>query len=394
MVSEHLLYSGLAVYQEVHMSKNQDLTVYELERTLGIRAGVSKAPLAFRRCIEEYLESFCEVRIGDACALVPEPEELSGEVFMAIANPGEKLLASFRRTEEDYTYWSRRKKRTSAKALKGRNRNECDDEDNECDYGDSGQEEHSVLVALDSWRNDPEVKAVTRRRRPAETLFGFEGLFTPAPGPTWITNIRFVTFNRDWICVIQWRDSDDDLSEENITGILILGFANRRDLYRSIVLLLSAQPANWLLFISGQAEISRVGKKPPTANYLKAIEICCRRDGSGGRMGGDDIESSAWAEVLPLLTESEIRKVVPRIDLSDLRGSQAQWMCEHGADPEDVDYSAAALLATFPRGVNRELSYRRVVSKKRMPPLVSSCVPARKPAPRSNRPVPHWVRGR
>jgi hypothetical protein len=65
-----------------------------------------------------------EVRIGDACALVSEAEEVLAAVFMAIVNPGEKLLASLRRTEEDYTYWSRRKKRTSTKAVKGKGRNE------------------------------------------------------------------------------------------------------------------------------------------------------------------------------------------------------------------------------------------------------------------------------
>lgn len=364
------------------MSKTQDLTVYELERTLGIGADISKAPVRFRRAIEEYLDTFREVRIGNACALVPEPEELSGEVFMAIANPGEKLLASFRRTEEDYTYWSRRKKSSSTKGLGRKDRSQCDDEENEYDDGYSGQEEHSVLAALDSRRNDPQVKTVTRRRRPAEILFGFEGFLTPSPGPTWITNVRFVTFNKDWICVLQWKDSDDELSEENITGILILGFANRRELYRSIMLLLSSHQQTAALFFSGHAKICPVGKRRPTANYLKAIEICSRIDGYsrsfnvGGYMDDDNRnEASAWAEVLPLLTEKEIREVVPRINLSDLRGSQVKWMCEHGVGEENVDLDAAALLATFPREVIRELGYRLVASKKRRPPPLSSSVP-------------------
>jgi hypothetical protein len=354
------------------MSKSQDLTVYELERTLGIRAGVSKAPLRFRRAIEKYLGTFGEVRIGDACALVSETEEVSSPVFMAIANPGEQLLASFQRTQEDCTYWSRRKKRTSTNPLRGKDRNKYDD-------GESGQEEYSVLAVLDSCRVAPEVKAVTRRRKPAELLFGFAGHLMLGPGMTWRNNIRFVTFNRDWICAIQWRDADDDLSE-NTTGMVILGFANRRDLHRSIMLLLSSrQPVTAALFFSGHAKIYAVGKKRPPAHYLKAIEICCRIDGYsqsfnvGGYMDDDSRnEASAWAEVLQLLTEKEIREVIPRINLSDLRNCQARWMCEHGADEEDVDYSADALLATF--------------TEKRMQPSLPLRVPSKKsrrrPAPK------------
>jgi hypothetical protein len=346
------------------MSKNQNLTVYELERTLGIGAGIAKAPLRFRRAIEKYLGTFSQVRIGDSCALVSETEEVSSPVFMAIANPSEQLLASFQRTQEDCTYWSRRKKRTSTNPLRGKNRNKYDD-------GESGQDEYSVLAVLDSCRMAPEVRAVTRRRKPAELLFGFAGHLMPGPGMTWGNNIRFVTFNRDWICAIQWRDADDDLSE-NTTGMVILGFANRRDLYRSIMLLLSShQPVTPALFFSGHAKIYPVGKNRPPLHYLKAIEICCRIDGYsqslnvGGYIDDENRnEASAWAEVLYLLTENEIQGVIPRINLSDLRKCQAQWMCEHGADEEHLDYSADALLATF-TDKRRQLSLPlRVPSKK------------------------------
>ena len=85
-------------------------------------------------------------------------------------------------------------------------------------------------------------------------------------------------------------------------------------------------------------------------------------------MGDDDEQSSSWAEVLPLLTEDELREVVGRIDLSDLRGSQAQWMREHGVDTEEVGLDDGdALLGTFSKQADRTTSYRSVTPKKRNP---------------------------
>ena len=137
---------------------------------------------------------------------------------------------------------------------------------------------------------------MTRRRKPAEALFGFRCLFTPGPGETWTTDIRFTSFNSDWICAVEWRGAFNDRSE-NTSLPVILGFANRRDLYRSTMLLLS-QPREWWWFPSGQAEIYPAGRKRPPPHYLKAIQICCRRDGSSSRMECDDDEqSSSWAEV-------------------------------------------------------------------------------------------------
>lgn len=319
-------------------TKKEIITVAEIERALGLHASVSKAPLNLRDAIEKYLATFREARVGEASALVSNDEEVPSSVFMSIVNPGDQLLASLRRTKEDRAYWSRRKQRTATKASVRKRRNADDDEESE-------PEEESVLTALDRWSTAPGVKAVTRRRKPTEVLFGFRCSFTPEPGETWTTDIRFITFNEDWVCAIGWHGAWNDPSE-NTTLPIILGFANRRDLWRSIMLLLS-QPHDWWWLPSGLAEIYPVGRKRPPAHYLKAIEICCRRDGSFSRMGDDDGESSYWADVLPLLTEDELMEVVARIDNSDLHGSQIEWMREHGVDEENVNYDADALLGTF-----------------------------------------------
>jgi hypothetical protein len=336
------------------MLKHKKLTVSELEQSLSLRAGISKAPRSFRRHIEEYLRTFCEVSVGGARALIPGTESVSAPIFMAIVNPCEQLLGSFRRTNEDRSYWAHRKKPRQAKISRKTASVAFDDEestvmDEDEDGGD--QEYQSLLPILDSARRSPEVKAIIRGRKPGEVLFGFRGMLSPGLGDTWTTDIRFITFNKDWICAIEWRGAFNDPSE-NATDPIILGFASRRDLCRSIMLLLSALSFEWWCFISGNAKIYTVGKKRPNRSYLKAIEICCRRDASPERMGNDDSEWSVWAKVLPRLSDGELSEVIPRIDLSDLAGSQKRWLREHGVDIDEIEDEESALLSTFPSQVD------------------------------------------
>lgn len=371
------------------MLKNEKLTVSELERSLSLRAGISKGPSSFRRDIEKYLRTFREVWIGEARALVPGTESVSAPIFMAIVNPCEQLLGSLRRTKEDRAYWSRRK--NPRQEMISRQTTTVAFDDEESSFMDDEDEEHeSVLPILDSARSSPEVKAMIRGRKPGEVLFGFRGMLSPGPGETWTTDIRFTTFNKDWICAIEWRGAFNDPSE-NTTEPIILGFASRRDFYRSAMLLLSALTFPWWCFIAGSAEIYPVGRKRPPAPHLKAIEICCRRDASTDRIGDDDTETSAWAEVLPRLTDEELLKVIRKIDLSDLPGSQARWMSEHGVDVEDAVYCETSdLLATFQGSVNRNPTCRSVLYRERRQAKKS----ARATSTRKRRRAPKELRGR
>jgi hypothetical protein len=349
------------------MVKKSRFTLTELEQLLGIDRRPANTKSVLRREIRNYLETFREARIGKAWALLPQEEEVACNVFMALANPSQKLLSELQRTEEDSRYWSGQVKPAARiKSQSNDDEDRVEEDEDEEDY--RYDEDRAILRILDSWRGSEELRPLTRGRRPAEVLFGFHCDFDNM-ADTWTTDLRFLPFNNNWICGIAWRGAWNDYSE-NTSLPTILGFANRQALYRSIMLLASESHLDWWSSMEGQGETTIVGKRLPPAPYKDAIEIClpqlrvCRDIDHG-----DEI-SNPWGDILPRLTDKELRDVVPKIDTWSLAESQADWMRAHGVDVDEVGYGDSdALLATFSTKIDRTISYRSVVPRRKRTPV-------------------------
>ena len=99
-----------------------------------------------------------------------------------------------------------------------------------------------ALKELEAFSGHPDYAALTNGTLPWKCLSSVSSELSSAPGMTWQSYIEVIDFNSDWAIVLYLGDSE----EEQVTAFpLVVGFARKAELVRSVGRLLVEEDAYW-----------------------------------------------------------------------------------------------------------------------------------------------------